>query len=182
MTPPRGRQRRQERRGRGAGALDAPQTPTRYQMREKLVAFGNDYVIKTAGGQPAFRVDGKALRMRKTIKLQDTRRRSLYTVQERMLRVKSTMVVEKDGQTVATIQKALVTPLRDRFDVKVEGSPNLHVQGNIVDHEYRITRQGKPVANVSKRWFRVRDTYGVEVMPGEDDAFVLAIAAAIDTI
>ena len=55
-------------------------------------------------------------------------------------------------------------------------------RGNIVDHEYRITRQGQPVANVSKRWFRVRDTYGVEVMPGEDDAFVLAIAAAIDAI
>jgi len=120
--------------------------------------------------------------MRKTIKIQGTRRRSLYTVQERMVRVKSTMVVEKDGRTVATIQKALVTPLRDRFDVTVEGGPNLHIQGNIVDHEYRITRQGKPVAEVSKRWVRVRDTYGVEVAPGEDDAFVLAIAAAIDSI
>lgn len=182
MSPRRGQQRRRARRGSGAGTSGAPQRPTRYQMREKLVSFGNDFTIKTADGRPAFKVDGKALRMRNTIKIRDTAGRSLYTVQERMVRVKSTMVVETDGRTVATIQKALVTPLRDRFDVKVAGGPNLHVQGNIVDHEYRITRQGTPVAEVSKRWIRVRDTYGVEVQPGEDDAFLLAVVAAIDAI
>lgn len=154
-------------------------------MREKLVAFGNDFVIETAGGVPAFRVDGKALRLRNTIQLLDRSGRPLYRVQERVVRVRDTMVIQRGGrggQTVATIQKALVTPLRDRFDVKVAGGPPLHVQGNVVDHEYTITRQGAPVATVSKRWFRVRDTYGVEVMPGEDDAFVLAVAAAIDSI
>ncbi len=151
-------------------------------MREKLVSFGNDFVIETAGGAPAYRVDGKALRVRNTIKIQTPRGQPLYTVQERMIRVKKTMVIEREGRTVATIQKALVTPLRDRFDVQVVGGPPLHVRGNIVDHEYTITRNGQVVARVSKRWFRVRDTYGVEVMPGEDDAFVLAVTAAIDAI
>jgi len=77
---------------------------------------------------------------------------------------------------------ALVRPLRNRFDVEVADGPSLHVQGNIFAHEYTITRNGAPVANVSKRWFRVRETYGVEVMPGEHDAFVLAVVAAIDAI
>ena len=31
------------------------------------------------------------------------------------------------------------------------------------------------MANISKRWFRVRDTYGVAVAPGQDDALVLAV-------
>jgi uncharacterized protein YxjI len=151
-------------------------------MREKLVTFGDDFVIQTSGGQPAYRVDGKALRLRNTIQIQDPRGRTLYRIQERVLRIKDTMVIERDGRTVATIQKALVTPLRDRLDVTVAGGPPLHVQGNVVDHEYTITRRGEPVATVSKRWFRVRDTYGVEVMPDEDDAFVLAVAAALDAI
>jgi len=177
---PRGRrqQRREKRQARRRGEA----TSTRYRMREKLVSFGDDFVIETAQGRPAFRVDGKALRVRNTIKIDDTRGRTQYTVQERMLRLKATMVIERDGRTVARIKKALVTPLRDRFDVNVAGQPPLHVRGNVLDHEYTITRNGATVATVSKRWFRVRDTYGVEVSPGEDDAFVLAVTAAIDAM
>lgn len=182
MSPSRRRERRQARQERRTGGADTQSAPTRYRMREKLVSFGDDFVIETADRKPAFRVDGKALRMRNTIQIQDRSGKSLYRVQERVLRVKDTMVIERQGRIVATIKKALVTPLRDRFDVKVADGPPLHVQGNVVDHEYTITRQGSPVAVVSKRWFRVRDIYGVEVMPGEDDAFVLAVAAAIDTI
>lgn len=151
-------------------------------MREKLVTFGNDFTIQTAEGVPAFKVDGKALRLRGTIQIRDSGGTPLYKVQERVVRLKDTMVIERNGKTVATIQKALVTPLRDRFDVKIPGQPPLHVRGNILDHEYTITRSGAPVATVSKRWIRVRDTYGVEVMAGEDHAFVLAVAAAIDAI
>lgn len=151
-------------------------------MRERLVSIGDGFVIETEGGAPAFKVDGNALRVRNTIQIRDRSGQPLYRVQERMVRVKETMMIDRAGQRVATIQKALVTPLRDRFEVQVAGGPNLHVRGNIVDHEYRITRNGAPVATVSKRWFRIRDTYGVELVPGEDDAFVLAVVAAIDTV
>ena len=35
---------------------------------------------------------------------------------------------------------------------------------------------------MSKRWFRVRDTYGIEVAPGENDALILAAAVCIDAM
>ena len=31
-----------------------------------------------------------------------------------------------------------------------------------------------------KRWFRVRDTYSVAVVPGQNDALVLAVTVCID--
>ena len=36
------------------------------------------------------------------------------------------------------------------------------------------------MAEVSKRWLRVRDAYGIEVAPGQDDALILAVAVCID--
>jgi len=63
-----------------------------------------------------------------------------------------------------------------------EDGPDLRVQGNIVDHEYTIEQDGAKVAEVSKRWFRVRDTYGVEVAPGENDVLILAVAAVLDNM
>jgi uncharacterized protein YxjI len=43
-----------------------------------------------------------------------------------------------------------------------------------------IERDGDKVAEVSKRWFRVRDTYGVEVAPDENDILILATVSVID--
>jgi uncharacterized protein YxjI len=170
-----GRRRRQERRfGREA---------TRYQMRQRMLSIGDDYTIENDRGERVFKLDGKALRIRKTILFKDMDGRELCKIQERMLHIRDSMEIEgPDGGRLAMVHKALITPLRERWVVSVEGGPDLHAQGNFVDHEYTIERDGAKVAEVSKRWFRVRDTYGVEVAPGENDVLILAVTAVIDTM
>jgi uncharacterized protein YxjI len=153
---------------------------TKYRMREKLFAIGDDFWIENDRGERAFKVNGKALRVRDTLALESPEGDELYSMQEKKLRLKDTMDIERDGRQVATVKKALVTPLRDRFAISVEGGDDMEAKGNIVDHEYKIERGGKEVAVVSRRWFRVRDTYGIEIQPGEDDGLLLATAVCID--
>ena len=50
--------------------------------------------------------------------------------------------------------------------------------GNVVDHEFKVERGGHRVAEASKRWFRVRDSYGVEIAPAQDDPLLLAVIVA----
>jgi uncharacterized protein YxjI len=38
------------------------------------------------------------------------------------------------------------------------------------------------VATVSKRWFSLRDTYGIEIADGEDDVLILASAVVVDQV
>ena len=153
---------------------------TRYRMREKLFAIGDDFWIETEDGNRAFKVNGKALRVRDTFVLEDPDGEELFKVQRKLLHVRDTMKVERDGDTVATVKKALITPFRDRFAVDLEGGGELSAKGNIVDHEFEIERDGDTVAEISKRWFRARETYGIAIAPGEDDALLLAVAACID--
>ena len=147
-----------------------------------MFAIGDDYWIETDGGQPAFRVDGKALRIRKTLILETPAGDELFTIQKRLLSIRETMEIERDGKAVATVKKALMTPLRDRFSIEVEGGEDMQAKGNIVDHEYEIDRDGEKVAEVSKRWFRMRDTYGIEIAEAQDDALILAVTVCIDQI
>jgi uncharacterized protein YxjI len=174
-----GRERRQERREERRGDDGG----TRYQMRQRMISIGDDYVIENDRGERVFKLDGKALRVRKTIRFENMDGHELCKIQERMLRIKDSMEIEDPGgHRMALVKKAMITPLRERWEVKVEDGPDLRVQGNIVDHEYTIERDGQRVAEVSKRWFRVRDSYGVEVAPGENDILILATAAVIDTM
>jgi uncharacterized protein YxjI len=144
-----------------------------------MFAVGDDYWIETDGGDRAFKVDGKALRLRETLVIEGPSGEELFTVQEKKLSVREKMEVSRGGRTVATVKKALVG-LRDRYAIEVEGGDDLAAKGNIVDHEYEIERDGRKVAEISKRWFRVRDAYGIEIAPGQDDALILAVAVCID--
>jgi uncharacterized protein YxjI len=153
---------------------------TKYQMREKMFAIGDDFWIENEAGERAFKVNGKALRIRDTLVLEDPSGAELMTIQEKKVRVRDTMEIEQDGHTVATVKKALVSPLRDRFAIEVEGGEDMEAKGNIVNHEYKIERGGDEVAEVSKRWFRVRDTYGTQIAPDQNDALILAVTVCID--
>jgi len=152
-------------------------------MRQKLVSIGDDYWIEDENGNRAYKINGKALRIRDTLVFEDPSGQELLKIQERALRVRDTIEIEDSaGHTVATVKKAMITPLRERFDVHVEDGPDLDVQGNIVDHEYRISQGDTKVGEISKQWFRVADTYGVEVAQGQDPVLILAVAAALDTM
>jgi len=178
-----GRDRRQDRREERREARTGGPVLTHYQMRQRMISIGDDYVIENDRGERVFRLDGKALRIRKTILFEDMDGHELCKIQERVLHLKDSMEIEDPaGHRMALVKKAMITPLRERWTVKVEDGPDLDVQGNVVDHEYTIERDGDRVAEVSKRWFRVRDTYGVEIAPDENDILILATAAVIDTM
>jgi uncharacterized protein YxjI len=152
-------------------------------MRQRMISIGDDYTIENHRGEQVFKLDGKALRVRKTILFKDMDGRELCKIQERMLHLRDSMEIEgPDGKRLAMVHKAMITPLRERWVVDVEDGPDLRAQGNFVEHEYTIERDGDKVAEVSKRWFRVRDTYGVEVAPGENDILILATTAVIDNM
>jgi uncharacterized protein YxjI len=153
---------------------------SKYRMREKVFAVGDDFWVENDDGERQFKVNGKALRIRDTLVLEDVSGAELYSIQEKKLHVRDTMDIERGGNTVATVKKALITPLRERFSIEVEDGEDMEAKGNVVDHEYEIERDGDKVAEVSKRWFRVRDTYGIEVVPGQDDALILAVAVCVD--
>ena len=175
-----GKHRAQRRADR---AFDDGVGVTRYQMHQKMLSLGDDFWIEDQSGNRAFKVDGKALRARKTFHLEDPAGQRIATIRSRPLRIKDSMSIDAaDGTRIALVKKALVGPMRDRWHIEQGDGADLTVHGNLVDHEYTIERDGHKVAEVSKKWFRVRDTYGLQIGPDVQDTTVLAAAIAIDTM
>ena len=126
-------------------------------------------------------MDGKVFRIRKTLVFEDLNGKALCQIRERLLAIRDTMMIEDpDGRDMAVIKKALISPLRDRWSVNVKNGPDLDVQGDFLNHEYTIKQGRKRVAEVSKKWLSLTDTYGVEIDSGQNDILILAVAIAID--
>jgi uncharacterized protein YxjI len=179
-----GRERRQDRREQkqeDRQQFGRRGTATRYKMRQKLVSFGDDFWIENDQGQKEFKVDGKMLRVRDTLFFEDRNGNEQCRIQTKVARIKDSMEIEGPrGERLAMVKKALITPVRERWVVKVGNGPDLDVQGNILDHEYNIGEGRDKIAEVSKKWFRIRDTYGVQVEQGQNDVLLLAVTVAID--
>ena len=83
-------------------------------MREHLFSIGDDFWIENSEGERIYKVDGKALHVRKTFVLEDASGDEVARIQERKLSVRDKVAIERDGRDDVTVHKALVG-IRDRF-------------------------------------------------------------------
>jgi uncharacterized protein YxjI len=153
----------------------------RFLMREKLLSIGDDFWIENERGERAYKVNGKAFRLRQTFVLEDGAGGEVARIQERKLTIRDKIAIEREGDTAATVHKALIG-IRDRFAIDVKNGADMKAHGNVVDHEYEIERDGDTVATISRKWFRVRESYGVDIAADEDVPLILAITVAIDSL
>ena len=154
----------------------------RYAVQEKLFSIGDDFWITDEQGGRAFLVDGKVLLLRQTLEIRDPGGHVVVTVRKKLVTMHETMEIEQDGTVVATVRKALISPLHHRSVVDLADGSRLEAVGNVLDKEFEITAGNQVLARISRAWFRIRDTYGVDVAPGQDDVLFLAIAVALDRI
>ncbi|WP_329384725.1 LURP-one-related/scramblase family protein [Streptomyces sp. NBC_01716] len=152
----------------------------KYLVRDKIFAIGDDYWIEDEQGRQAFLVDGKALRLRDTLELKDPQGRVLVTLRQKLLSLRDAMTIERDGEPLATIRKKRLSLLRNHYRVELADGTELDVSGRILDREFAIEYDGELLAHVSRRWFRVRETYAVDVIRDEaDPSLLIAVAVCV---
>jgi uncharacterized protein YxjI len=152
----------------------------RYLVRDRLLGFGDDYWIEDEHGEKAFLVDGKAMRLRDTFELKDPEGRVLIDIREKMLALRDTLLIERDGEALASIRRKRLSLLRNHYRVILVDGTELDVSGKILDREFAIEYDGELLAVISRRWLHLRDTYGVDVVREDaDPALLIAVAVCV---
>jgi uncharacterized protein YxjI len=154
----------------------------RYMMRERILSWGDDFKIKDADGRDVFYVDGKVFSFGDKLSFRDMRGNELALIDQKLLSIGPQYEIIRGGKTVAVVKKHLFTLFRAKFTVDVPGPDDLEAKGDFIDHDYTFYRRGREVARVSKKWFRLSDTYGIDIDAGEDDVLILASAVVIDLV
>ena len=152
----------------------------RYIIRERFFRLGEDSDITDESGQRVLQVDGKVLSLRDLLIVRDPAGHEVARVQRKLIALRPTYEISAGDQEVAEVRKHFFTPFGDRFTIDVPGPDDLEMAGNLLDHEFTIRRGGQTVATVSKQWFTLRDTYGVDIAPGENDLLILTSVLALD--
>ena len=152
----------------------------RYIIQERFVRLGEDSDILDESGRSVFHVDGKVFTLRDRLAIEDLSGREVASVHRRLLAFRPTYEISVNGRQAAQVRKHLFTPFRDSYTIDVPGPDDLEMNGSLLDHDFTIRRGDQVAATVSKAWLTLRDTYGVEIAPGEDDLLILASVLALD--
>jgi len=154
----------------------------RYMVRQRMFSIGDDFWITDERGDRAFLVDGKALSIRQTLEIKDASGAVAASVHKKLMTLRDSMEIERDGRVIATVRRELFSPLHHRSSIDLADGRTLEAVGNLTGREFDIRDGGHTLARVSRAWFTMRDTYGVDVADGEDDAMLLAVAVCLDRI
>jgi uncharacterized protein YxjI len=152
----------------------------RYVIQERFFRLGEDSDILDEAGRPVLHVDGRVFTLRDLLVINDLRGREVARVHRKLIALRPTYEVTVGGHEVAEVRKHFFTPFGDRFTIDVPGPDDLEMTGNLLDHEFTIRRDDRTVATVSKHWLTLRDAYGVDIAPGEEDLLILASVLALD--
>ncbi|MEU1591773.1 LURP-one-related family protein [Streptomyces sp. NPDC005708] len=152
----------------------------RLLVRDRLLGFGDDYWIEDQHGNKVFLVDGKAMRLRDTFELKDTQGRVLIDIHQKMFALRDTMIIERNGDPLATIKRKRLSLLRNHYRVSLVDGTELDVSGKILDREFAIDYDGELLAQISRRWLHVRETYGLDIVRDDaDPALMIAVAVCV---
>ncbi|MDP5313170.1 MULTISPECIES: LURP-one-related/scramblase family protein [Streptomyces] len=153
----------------------------RLLVRERLFGIGDDYWIEDTDGRKVFLVDGKAMRVRDTFELKDAQGRIIVEIRQKLLSLRDTMLIERDGEQLAKVKRKRLSLLRNHYRVTLVDGTELDVSGKILDREFAVDYDGELLAQISRRWLTVRDTYGIDIVREDADAGLL-IAVAVCVI
>src|ERR1700733_2630934 len=132
----------------------------RYLVRERIFAIKDDFWVTDEHGNRVFFINARFLSLHHTLVLEDV----------------------SGNKLAATVHKAVFSPLHHKAMIDLHHGGRLEAVGNIIDKDFEIRDGHRVVARVSRKWFRMRDTYGLDVAPDENDALFVAIAVCLDRI
>ena len=150
-----------------------------YQLKQRAWSWTDTYDINSSNGNLAYQVVGKYFSWGDSLTLRDSSGNQVATIEQRLMSLMPTYELYRDESLFAEIRKKF-TWFKAEFELDIPGPNDYTIQGSFWDYEYRFHRRGKTVARVSKEFWAWSNTYGVEIVEGEDDVSILATMVVID--
>jgi len=154
------------------------QYPMRYQIKNRWFDLGGDFVIKDAVGNDCFDVRGAMFTG--TMFLKDMFNGwELANIQPEFRLGMPHFKIHRNGIHVATIKQKFHI-MKSEFEIDMINGDIMKVHGDWTGYSFTFDRSGRAVANVGREMFSIRDVFGIEIQPGEDNVLILCCVVVID--
>lgn len=152
-----------------------------YQVKQKIWAWSEGFKILDQNGDLAYVVNGKPFSWGENLSFQDIYGSEVAVIVQKLLSFQPSYEIYKNGFLFAQVIKEF-SWFNTKFTLDVPGPNDYKVTGSFWEYEYEFSREGRTVAQISKSFWSLSDTYGVSIVSGEDDISILCAVIVIDLV
>jgi uncharacterized protein YxjI len=152
----------------------------RYQIQERIFRLGEDNDILNDAGQPVLQVDGKVLSLHGLMVVNDMAGNEVAQVSRKLVSLLATYDISLAGGVTAEVHQRFSGPFHPKWNISIAGGAELEMTGNFGGHDFTFTENGQTIATVSKAWISLADSYGVDIVDGQNDLLILCSVLALE--
>jgi uncharacterized protein YxjI len=163
------------------GADDEQTNFERYRAPQNVAALQGRILVRNDRGRAAFAIDCGMQLIADVVRVRTLAGDAACMIQgSALLSGASVAIVDPDQNMLAAIERVELSPVRDCFAVHRGADASWRVSGRVTDYEYQLWEHDLEIAAISRRWFRARDSFGVQVAAGQPDLLVVTVAVCLD--
>jgi len=152
----------------------------RYKIRQKMFSLGDKFTINDEYDYEKFIVRGKIFSLGSKLRIMDLNENELVYIEQEIFHLLPQFKIYMGERVVAQIKKEF-TFFKPVFNIE-STMGKFSLEGDFFAHDFQVLKDGKAAAVISKAWFTLSDTYGVDIDDNENQAFMLALVIVIDQV
>ena len=147
-------------------------------IKEKVFSWADKFTVKDSSGEDRYTVEGEIFSWGKKLHIYNPMGTEVALVKQEVWSLLPSFYVFCGGQQVAEIRKEF-TFLFPRYSIEGLG---WEIDGSFLSREYEITKSGRTIVTIHKKWMTWGDSYALNIANPADEIIALAVVLAIDCV
>ena len=156
-----------------------------FLLKEKLISFKDKVNVMTPDKEELGYFKGKLIKIGNTYRLRDLNDKAILTAHEKVVSLRSTYTFYKGEETdddkyIGKMKKKMVSVKPKYWFEDPDENKIFTMKGNLWALKYKILKKGKEIAEISKKLFKIKGTYGVKIdQDVSDDTAMLVLGIVV---
>lgn len=147
-------------------------------IKQKVFSWNDSFTVKDEFEEDRYYVDGEIFTLGKKLHVTDRIGREAAFIKQKVWSFLPKFYVYINDVQIAEIIKEFTFFIPKYTAVGL----GWDIEGSIMEHNYTVSRNGIPIATISKAWFTWGDSYEIDIADPADELPVLAVVLAIDCV
>lgn len=155
----------------------------RYHIRERAWSLTEAFVVRDDAGNAVLEVRGKFFHIGDDLLMYDRQtHQQVARIKQHLLSLLPAYDIYRGNQHWARVHEQFRF-FGERFKVEGEGGMQFHIDGDIWRWNFTVSDDnGNLLAQIGRHFSLFRDSYGIDIAPGVDVPFVIALAIVIEMV
>jgi len=150
----------------------------KYNIKQQVFSFGDNFTIKNEYDEPVLIVKGKAFSLADKLSIFDLHMNELFYIEQKAFTLLPEYFIYQNNEEIAHLKKEF-SFFKPKINIR-SNYGSFSIDGDINNHNFTVKQDGISVAAINKKFFSLGDYYTLELFVNKNIDFLITLVIIID--